>query len=46
MEKVAYNIANLKHENFKEEDMLSAFSYLNEIEAIIDKISIYSYSIL
>ena len=40
------NIANLKYENLEEEDMLSAFSYLNEIECNIDKISRYSYSLL
>ena len=40
------NIANLKFENFEDEDMLSAFSYLNEIESHIDKISRYSYSLL
>ena len=40
------NIANLKFENFEDEDILSAFSYLNEIESNIDRVNRYSYSLL
>ena len=40
------NISNLKFENFEDEDMLEAFSYLNQIEYNIDKISRYSHSLL
>ena len=40
------NISNLKFENFEDEDMLEAFSYLNQIEYNIDKINRYSHSLL
>ena len=36
------NIANLKFENFDDEEILEAFIYLNEIEHNIDKIKRYS----
>ena len=39
------NIANLKYENFEDDDILEAFSYLNEIENNIDKIKRYSYAL-
>ena len=39
------NIANLKFENFEDEDILEAFAYLNEIEKSIDKINRYSFAL-
>ena len=43
--KLFINIANLKYENFEDEDILNAFAYLNEIESNIDKINRYSFAL-
>ena len=39
------NIAKLKYENFEDNDILEAFSYLNEIENNIDRIKRYSFAL-
>jgi len=39
------NVANLKYENFEDEDILEAYSYLNEIENNIEKIKRYSLAL-
>ena len=43
--KLFINIANLKYENFDDEDILNMFAHLNENEDNIDKIKRFSFSL-